>query len=90
MAEKKIETVKIVQTKKTKTKLVIDFTNVVAHFQQYKTFFEFYRTPHGILGCKGTDANRNWGFHWNDGGSSSNSCSETYMGPEVWSEVENT
>jgi len=48
------------------------------------------RTPHGILGCKGTDANRNWGFHWNDGGSSSNSCSETYMGPEVWSEVENT
>jgi hypothetical protein len=37
----------------------------------------------------GTDANRNWGYHFNDGGSSENECSETYHGPEAFSEVEN-
>ena len=81
-----------------KHKLGIDFTKVVAHLSIIPCCLDYnkelnllsFRTPHGILGCKGTDANRNWGFHWNDGGSSSNSCSETYMGPEVWSEVENT
>jgi len=46
------------------------------------------RSSNGGL-CKGTDANRNWGYHWNDGGSSSWSCSETYMGTEAFSEVEN-
>lgn len=37
----------------------------------------------------GTDANRNWGYHFNDGGSSDSSCSDTYHGPEAFSEVEN-
>lgn len=46
------------------------------------------RTPNGG-GCFGTDANRNWGFHWGTGGSSDNPCSDTYMGPEPFSEVEN-
>ena len=32
---------------------------------------------------------RNWGFHWNTGGSSSNPCADTYMGREAFSEVEN-
>ena len=32
---------------------------------------------------------RNWGFHWNTGGSSSNPCADTYMGSEAFSEVEN-
>merc|ERR1712083_279497 len=36
--------------------------------------------------CFGTDANRNWGFHWNTGGSSSNPCADTYMGSEAFSE----
>lgn len=40
-------------------------------------------------GCIGTDANRNWGFHWGTGGSSTNACSETYMGTAAFSEVEN-
>jgi len=40
-------------------------------------------------GCFGTDANRNWGFHWNTGGSSSNPCADTYMGSEAFSEIEN-
>jgi len=37
----------------------------------------------------GTDLNRNWGYHWNDGGSSSNPCSDSYMGKSAFSEVEN-
>jgi len=46
------------------------------------------RSPNGG-GCVGTDANRNWGFHWGTGGSSSDPCSDTYMGSEAFSEVEN-
>jgi len=38
--------------------------------------------------CQGTDANRNFGYHWGDNGASSDSCSATYMGPEAFSEVE--
>ena len=37
----------------------------------------------------GTDLNRNWGYHWNDGGSSSNPCSDSYMGKSAFSEIEN-
>jgi len=36
---------------------------------------------------QGVDANRNWGFHWNEGGSSYDKCSDTYHGPEAFSEV---
>jgi len=32
---------------------------------------------------------RNWGYQWNTGGSSNNPCSDTYMGPSAFSEVEN-
>lgn len=48
------------------------------------------RSDHNsILGCMGVDANRNWGFHWNEGGSSNDKCSDTYHGPEAFSEPEN-
>jgi len=48
------------------------------------------RSDHGSwLGCMGVDANRNWGFHFADGGSSSDKCSDTYHGPEAFSEPEN-
>merc|ERR1712113_434610 len=30
--------------------------------------------------CAGTDPNRNWDWHWNEAGSSSNPCSESYCG----------
>jgi len=43
----------------------------------------------GTNACYGTDANRNWGYQWNTGGSSNNPCSDTYMGPSAFSEVEN-
>lgn len=36
--------------------------------------------------CVGADPNRNWGYHFNDGGSSTNPCSETYSGPQAFSE----
>jgi len=45
------------------------------------------RKPNGN-GCFGTDANRNFGFHWGTGGSSSDPCSDTYMGSEPFSEIE--
>jgi len=38
--------------------------------------------------CQGTDANRNWDFHWGETGASGDSCSQTYYGPEPFSEVE--
>jgi len=41
-----------------------------------------------ILGCRGTDANRNFGHHWNEGGSSNDKCYDTYHGPEAFSEPE--
>jgi len=47
------------------------------------------RSDHGsALGCKGVDPNRNWGFHYAESGVSHNKCSETYCGPEAFSEPE--
>ncbi|XP_055711146.1 zinc carboxypeptidase-like [Phlebotomus papatasi] len=48
------------------------------------------RSRHGLI-CKGVDSNRNWGFTWQDGsgpGASNDVCSDTYAGPEVFSEPE--
>jgi len=40
-------------------------------------------------GCMGVDANRNWGFHWDEGGSRHDECSDLYLGPAAFSEIEN-
>ncbi|XP_065913902.1 carboxypeptidase B-like [Dysidea avara] len=42
--------------------------------------------------CAGVDLNRNYNDHWNEGGSSSNPCSETYhgAGPASEPETQNT
>lgn len=62
-----------------------------AYSQSKDRLWRKTRSEHGsIFGCKGVDANRNWGFHWNEGGSSNDKCSDTYHGPEAFSEVENT
>jgi hypothetical protein len=45
------------------------------------------RTTHSLL-CTGTDPNRNWGFGWGQGGSSTNACSETFRGPTAFSDIE--
>ena len=48
-----------------------------------------FRSDHGSRsGCKGVDANRNWGFHWAEGWASSDKCDNTYHGPEAFSEIE--
>jgi len=38
--------------------------------------------------CFGTDMNRNFGFHWNEGGSSNSPCADTYNGGAPFSEIE--
>jgi Zinc carboxypeptidase len=38
--------------------------------------------------CLGVDANRNYDFHWNEAGSSTNNCAETFHGPKAFSEKE--
>lgn len=40
------------------------------------------------FGCYGVDINRNWGFHWGEGGASTDTCSETYRGANAFSEPE--
>jgi murein tripeptide amidase MpaA len=47
------------------------------------------RSDHGsILGCKGVDPNRNWGYHFGESGVSHDKCSDVYCGPEAFSEIE--
>ncbi|GFQ92013.1 carboxypeptidase A2 [Trichonephila clavata] len=41
-----------------------------------------------MLFCRGVDLNRNFAFHWKEGGSSSSPCSETYAGFTAFSEPE--
>jgi len=39
--------------------------------------------------CEGVDLNRNWGYEWNGGDSTStNTCSDVYVGPSAFSEPE--
>jgi len=45
-------------------------------------------TTSSPLGCRGADPNRNFGFHWLGGGSSTNPCTDTYAGPSAFSERE--
>jgi len=40
--------------------------------------------------CRGVDNNRNWDFHWGEGGSSANPCAEDFRGPRGFSEPEET
>jgi len=46
------------------------------------------RSPNADNSCVGTDLNRNYNDHWGEGGSSSNPCSDTYMGTGAASEAE--
>eukprot|EP01091_Cochliopodium_minus_P016259 TRINITY_DN603_c0_g1_i1.p1 TRINITY_DN603_c0_g1~~TRINITY_DN603_c0_g1_i1.p1 ORF type:complete len:438 (+),score=127.91 TRINITY_DN603_c0_g1_i1:1-1314(+) len=46
------------------------------------------RSPPAGSTCYGVDTNRNWPSFWNKGGSSTNPCSDTYMGQSAASEVE--
>jgi len=46
------------------------------------------RKPNTGSSCWGTDLNRNYAFRWNNGGSSNNPCTETYMGTAPWDNAE--
>ncbi|EDX09568.1 GD14014 [Drosophila simulans] len=48
------------------------------------------RQPYTYAGqtCYGADPNRNFDFHWNEEGASSNPCADTYAGPTAFSEPE--
>ncbi|TDG52922.1 hypothetical protein AWZ03_000465 [Drosophila navojoa] len=52
--------------------------------------FRKTRQPYKLLGqtCYGADPNRNFDFHWNEEGASSNPCSDTFAGPAPFSEPE--
>lgn len=45
------------------------------------------RYPHNIL-CAGVDLNRNFPYHWMEGGASQVPCNDIYAGPEPASEIE--
>uniref|UniRef100_A0A1B0CZA8 Zinc carboxypeptidase A 1 n=1 Tax=Phlebotomus papatasi TaxID=29031 RepID=A0A1B0CZA8_PHLPP len=46
------------------------------------------RRPNSGSTCVGTDPNRNYAYNWMQGGASTNPCSETYAGPQAFSESE--
>ncbi|KAJ3053216.1 corticosteroid- binding protein [Rhizophlyctis rosea] len=46
------------------------------------------RQPNSLPFCVGTDPNRNWGYKWGKGGSSTSPCSEAYQGPSAFSAPE--
>ncbi|XP_059619302.1 zinc carboxypeptidase-like [Phlebotomus argentipes] len=46
------------------------------------------RRPNAGSTCVGTDPNRNYAYNWMQGGASTNPCSETYAGPNAFSESE--
>ncbi|XP_023176001.2 carboxypeptidase B [Drosophila hydei] len=52
--------------------------------------FRKTRQPYMILDqtCYGADPNRNFDFHWNEEGASSNPCVDTFAGPNAFSEPE--
>ncbi|XP_064539892.1 carboxypeptidase B1-like [Drosophila montana] len=56
----------------------------------YARIFRKTRQPYQYLGqtCYGADPNRNFDFHWNEEGASSNPCSDTFAGPTAFSEPE--
>ena len=46
------------------------------------------RSTNAGSSCFGADPNRNFGYQYNTGGSSSNPCTETYRGSKAFSEPE--
>ena len=48
-----------------------------------------WRKNRRVVGsCYGVDLNRNFGYQWNTGGSSSSACSDTFHGGSPMSEAE--
>lgn len=58
----------------------------LTEFHKKERYWRKTRKPFGS--CIGTDANRNFDFHWGEIGASSNPCSETFRGKKAFSEPE--
>ena len=71
--------------------IVVPFANPDGYVYTWSTSRLWRKTrspaPTGSA-CRGTDMNRNYDDHWGQGGSSSNPCSDTYMGSAAGSEPE--
>lgn len=53
--------------------------------------YQYWRKNRALNGgnrCAGVDLNRNYSFGWGTGGSSTNACSDVFMGPTAFSEPE--
>ncbi|KAF9953392.1 Carboxypeptidase A4 [Mortierella alpina] len=59
-----------------------------AYTWEHNRMWRKNRQPTSIPFCPGIDPNRNWGYKWNNGGSSSNPCSEAYHGPAAFAAKE--
>ncbi|KAF9562216.1 Carboxypeptidase A4 [Mortierella alpina] len=59
-----------------------------AYTWEHNRMWRKNRQPTSIPFCTGIDPNRNWGYQWNHGGSSSNPCSEAYHGPAAFAAYE--
>ncbi|XP_031348043.1 carboxypeptidase B-like [Photinus pyralis] len=58
-------------------------------YEYSHTKARFWRKTRSNQGaCKGTDANRNFGYHWGEVGTSDSSCSDIFRGPSAFSEPE--
>jgi len=73
---------------------IVPFTNPDGYLYTWSNdrMWRKNRQPNSGSSCSGTDLNRNYNSHWGEGGSSSNPCSDTYMGASIASapEVQNT
>jgi carboxypeptidase T len=54
----------------------------------YKMWRKNRKINAGNANCPGVDLNRNYGFQWGTGGSSTNACSDVFMGAQSFSEPE--
>ncbi|RZA04574.1 MAG: zinc carboxypeptidase, partial [Proteobacteria bacterium] len=61
-----------------------------AEFDISTSRYKSWRKNRKLTGqrCDGVDLNRNYGYHWGEGGSSKDSCSDVYMGASAFSEPE--
>jgi len=56
--------------------------------RDHERFWRKTRKPNEGSSCKGTDPNRNWGYHWAENGVSFDPCSEIYPGKEAFDNPE--
>ncbi len=77
-----------------RTVALMPVANPDGYYQVYAGGYAYwYKNTDNDDGCTnsgswGTDINRNYPFHWNEGGASANPCDSSYRGPGPLSEAE--